>query len=153
MADDTAAQKVALRAGLTSGGLTAGFTIVLWIVCLVLRTVPGKTVFVSNLADLAWSILVIGAIATIVNYIVGFVRGRIHFPGAGVNAMGRTAGGSRARWALVTGVFIALTGPVVVYVLLAFWLNSAMTIALCLLLICVPAAVVFTFVSRLTVRG
>lgn len=147
-----AGTELALRSGLTSGGLTAGVTIIWWIVLLCLRAAGGLPVFWQNMASLAWSMLVLGALATVINYVVGFTRGRIHFPGTGVNGQGRTAGGSVGAWRWLTAAFLALTAPIIVYVLVSFWLNSAMTIGLCLLFICVPAALAFVAVSRTTVR-
>ncbi len=133
------------RAAVVAAGCTALATLLVCGASLLLRGTGVLPASLGRLADLTSSFLVLGVIAAAVNAVVGFVRARGAAPGA---ATGRP----RAGWLWLTALFIALAAALITYLLTVMWLTNALYVALCLVIVCIPAALIFVPTAALTLR-
>lgn len=124
-----------VRAGIVAAGSTAVITL--------LVTGASAAVQASRPAGgIAWifgelmnSFLLLGMVAALANFAIGIVRWK------------NPAGGLKGT--LITAVFLALTFPVIVYMVSVVWMPSALYVFMSLLLICIPAGILFAIIARL----
>lgn len=124
-----------VRAGIVAAGSTAVMTLVV--------TGASAAVDASNPdGGLAWifgelmsSFLLLGMVAALGNFALGAVRWK--------NPSGGLTG------TLVTALVLALAFPAIVYMVSVLWMPSALYVLISLLIICIPAGVLFAIIARL----
>lgn len=141
------------RSALVAAGCTAAAALFVCALTLVLRAAGGLSGPIAVLAGLTSSFAVLGALAAVLGAVVGWVRARAVPLDGQAPAPGRASAGPPWRWLWLTALFLALSAPLIVYLLAVLWLTNALYVALCLAIVCVPAALAFVPVGRLTLRS
>lgn len=124
-----------VRAGVLAAGSTALVTL--------LVTGASAAVQASRPAGgLAWifgelmnSFLLLGMVAALANFAIGAVRWKKPI--------------ADLKGTLITALFLALAFPVIVYMVSVVWMPSALYVFISLLLICIPAGILFAIIARL----
>ena len=124
-----------VRAGVVAAGSTALVTLMVTGASAAVKTSRPVGGLAWIFGELMSSFLLLGMVAALANFAIGIVRWK------------NPAGGLKGT--LITAVFLALTFPVIVYMVSVVWMPSALYVFMSLLLICIPAGILFAIIARL----
>lgn len=125
---------------IATAGSTAVATLIVSTVSLALRPVTQDGIlFVFS--RLTTSVLVVGAIATALAFVIGFVRA--NYQG---HPVANTSGSP--KWLALTALFVAFGPAVIMYMLTVMWLTNAMYVGALALLVGLIAGPLFAVAMR-----